>query len=72
MDLERFPHPGASLSMSRRQIFVMRIKKSAVMQDQSHRGTMRVLDWSRPSRRVIALCLVSLYYAIIFDAPDRL
>jgi hypothetical protein len=35
MDLERFPLPGAPLSMSYRQIFSMRIEKSTVMEDQS-------------------------------------
>jgi hypothetical protein len=31
-----------------------------------------VLDWFRPSCGVIALHPVLLYYAIKFDAPDRL
>jgi hypothetical protein len=30
------------------------------------------LDWFRPSRGVIALRPVLLYYAMKFDAPDRL
>jgi hypothetical protein len=33
----------------------------------------RGLDWFRPSRRVIALCLVSLYYAVEkLVVPDEL
>jgi hypothetical protein len=55
-----------------RQIFRMRIRKSATLQDQPRRGIRRILDWFRPSRREIAICLVLLYYAIKFDVPDRL
>jgi hypothetical protein len=33
---------------------------------------MMIFILVQPSQRVIALCLVSLYYVIKFDAPDRL
>jgi hypothetical protein len=34
------------------------------MQDQSRAGTQRDLDWFKPSRGVIALCPVLLYYVV--------
>jgi hypothetical protein len=43
------------------------------MQDQSQGGTLIDLDWFRPSRRVIALRPVLLYYAMEkLVAPDEL
>jgi hypothetical protein len=46
-----------------------RIRKNASQQDQSHVNTRHeVLDWSRPSREVIALCSVLMYYAIEIDS----
>jgi hypothetical protein len=64
MDLERFPLPDMPLSMSCRQIFVMRIGRNATMQDQSQGVTQRGLDWFMPSREVIALRPVLLYYVV--------
>jgi hypothetical protein len=43
------------------------------MQDQSQGRTWRYLDWFRPSRRVIALRLILLYYIVEkLVAPDEL
>jgi hypothetical protein len=43
------------------------------MQDQSQVGTRRGLDWFMPSRRVIALRPVLLYYAVEKSVvPDEL
>jgi hypothetical protein len=43
------------------------------MQDQSQGGTRRGLDWFKSSRRVIAIHLVLLYYAVKkLVAPDDL
>jgi hypothetical protein len=64
MDLERFSLPDMPLSMSCRQIFVMRIGRNATMQDQSQGVTQRGLDWFMPSREVIALRPVLLYYVV--------
>jgi hypothetical protein len=72
MDLERFLLLGALLSTSRCHIFRMRIRKSTAMQDQSHGWTRWVLNWFRPSRGIIVIRPVLLYYAMKFDTPDRL
>jgi hypothetical protein len=73
MDLERFVLPDAPLSMSCRQIFVMRNMRSMTIQDQSQGGTRQGLDWFRPSWRVIALRPVLLYYTMKkLVAPNEL
>jgi hypothetical protein len=54
--------------MSRRQIFMIKIKKAQrckINIEKEHGG---FLYWFMSSQRVIALCPVSLYYAIKFDA----
>jgi hypothetical protein len=43
------------------------------MQDQSRGGIRRDLDWFKPSREVITLCQVLLYYVVEkLVAPDEL
>jgi hypothetical protein len=72
-NLERFPLPGVPLSTSCHQIFVIRIRRSTTMQNQSQERTRRNLDWFKPSQSVIALRPVLLYYAMEnLVAPDEL
>jgi hypothetical protein len=42
---------------------------NASRRDQSHVNTRhKVLDWFGPSREVITICLVFMYYAIEIDS----